>query len=332
VINFWQNLKKPITALAPMEEVTDTVFRQIVMSCGSPSVFFTEFTSCEGVQSVGQARVIHRLKYSEIERPIVAQVWGITPEDYRKTAKLVLELGFDGIDINMGCPVKKVIKQGACSALIKNPNLAKEIIMAVKEGSEGNIPVSVKTRIGFSKIETREWCGFLLQECDLEALTIHGRTVKEESGVPCHWDEIAKVVEIRNELGSSTVILGNGDVQSLGGIEEKVSQYGVDGVMVGRGIFKNPWLFNTDVSTNSEGFQYFVSAGVEIDKKLKIQTLLKHLYLWRETWKEEKPFPPLKKFFKIYLHQFPGAGELRAKLMELQKIEETIEFLESLLT
>jgi tRNA-dihydrouridine synthase len=186
-----------------MEDVTDTVFRQVIQSVARPDVFFTEFTSTAGVQSSGQAKVIHRLKYSQNERPIVAQVWGITPDDYYKTAKLVVDLGFDGMDINMGCPVKNVIKQGACSALIKSPSLAKEIILATKEGLQNKIPLSVKTRIGFNKIETESWCGFLLNDCQPEVLTIHGRTVKEESGPPAHWDEIGKVVNINKQISSN---------------------------------------------------------------------------------------------------------------------------------
>jgi tRNA-dihydrouridine synthase len=200
--NFWQTLKRPFSVLAPMEDVTDTVFRQVIQSVSRPDVFFTEFTSTAGVQSSGQARVIHRLKYASTEKPIVAQVWGVTAEDYYKTAQMVLDLGFDGMDINMGCPVKKVIKQGACSALIKSPNLAKEIILATKEGLQDKIPLSVKTRIGFNKVETESWCGFLLKECQPEALTIHGRTVKEESTPPAHWDEIAKVVHINRQISS----------------------------------------------------------------------------------------------------------------------------------
>lgn len=198
--NFWHSLKKPFSILAPMEDVTDTVFRRIIQEVARPDVFFTEFTSTTGVQSSGQSKVIHRLKYTEKEKPIVAQVWGITPEDYYKTARMVIDLGFDGMDINMGCPVKNVIKQGACSALIKNPSLAKEIIMASKEGLQNKIPLSIKTRIGFNKIETENWCGFLLRECQPEALTVHGRTVKEESVPPAHWDEIAKVVDINKQL------------------------------------------------------------------------------------------------------------------------------------
>jgi tRNA-dihydrouridine synthase len=198
--NFWQELPTPFWILAPMEDVTDTVFRRVIAHCGRPHVFFTEFASVEGIQSVGQAKVMHRFRYHEEERPLVAQVWGITPEDYYNTAKMVVEMGFDGMDINMGCPVKKVIAQGACSALIKNPSLAKEIVQASKEGLANKIPLSIKTRIGFNKIQTEEWIGFLLNETKPAALTIHGRTVKEESKAPCHWDEIGKGVEINNQL------------------------------------------------------------------------------------------------------------------------------------
>ena len=196
--NFWATLPKNFSVLAPMEDVTDTVFRQVIIRAGRPDVLFTEFCNVEGVQSVGQARVIHRLKYSEIERPIVAQVWGVTPEDYYKTAKLIVELGFDGMDINMGCPVKKVINLGACSALIKDHNKASQIIEACQKGLAGRIPLSVKTRIGFDKIDTDNWLKFLLTQ-NLQAITVHGRTVKEQSAVPNHYDQIARAVELRNQ-------------------------------------------------------------------------------------------------------------------------------------
>lgn len=209
--NFWQEISKlqrPFWVLAPMEDVTDTVFRQVIARCGCPDVFFSEFVNVKGLSyeashpEVGQI-VSHRLEKTlektAHQKPLVAQIWGITPEDYYQSAAKIVELGFDGIDINMGCPVKNVIAQGACSALIKNPILASEIIQAVKEGSQNQIPVSVKTRIGFEKIETEKWASFLLSQ-DLQALTIHGRTVKEESKVPCHWDEIGKVVAINNQI------------------------------------------------------------------------------------------------------------------------------------
>ena len=201
--NFWQTIPKPFYILAPMEDVTDTVFRQVITHCGEPDVYFTEFVNVGGLAfeqknpQLGQI-VSHRLAKNH-EKPLVAQIWGVTPEDYFESAKKIVELGFDGIDINMGCPVKNVIKQGACSALIKNPNLAAEIIQATKEGSQNQIPISVKTRIGFDKIDTQNWAGFLLGQ-NIQALTIHGRTVKEESKVPCHWDEIGKVVDLNNGI------------------------------------------------------------------------------------------------------------------------------------
>ena len=201
--NFWRQSileNNLITILAPMEDVTDSVFRRVVSHCGRSKVFFTEFTNVEGLGSVGRQKLIHRLNYEAIEKPIVAQIWGITPEDYYNAAKLVLELGFDGLDINMGCPVKNVIKQGACSALINNPSLANEIVMATKEALADQIPLSIKTRIGFDDIQTQAWIGFLLETCEPQALTIHGRTVKEESKVPCHFEEIGKVVQINNNF------------------------------------------------------------------------------------------------------------------------------------
>ena len=209
--NFWIELVKPFWILAPMEDVTDTVFRQIIATCGAPDVFFSEFVNVKGLKyemenpEVGQIvshRLLKTLEKELHKKPIVAQIWGITPEDYRQSAAKIVELGFDGIDINMGCPVKNVTSQGACSALIKNPTLAAEIIRATQEGSGGLIPVSVKTRIGFDRIDTENWASFLLSQ-NLQALTIHGRTVKEESKVPCHWDEIGKFVAINNQIWRS---------------------------------------------------------------------------------------------------------------------------------
>jgi tRNA-dihydrouridine synthase len=332
--DFWHKLPKPFSVLAPMEDVTDTVFRQIISECGRPDVLFTEFTNCEGMQSVGQSRVIHRLKYDQSERPLVAQIWGITPEDYFKTAMLIRELGFDGIDINMGCPVKKVIKMGACSALIKNPNLAKEIILATKEGA-GNLPVSVKTRIGFTKIQTEEWIGFLLSQTKPSVLTVHGRTVKEESKVPCHWDEIAKVVKLRDEIfrdysENQTLIVGNGDVENIHDARQKAKQYGVDGVMIGRGIFKNPWAFNEDVDLDNQGQAYNITNSLPIPNSQRIELLKKHVLLWNEVWQDQKNFAILKKYFKIYISGFAGSNDLRAKLMLTQNTQEVLEIIKDI--
>ncbi len=288
--NIWNNLKHPILALAPMEEVTDTVFRRVMMDTGRPSVMFTEFTNCEGVNSIGQARVIHRLEYMEPEKPLIAQVWGITPEDYYKTAKLILEMGFDGLDINMGCPVKKVIQQGACSALIKNHNLAKEIVAATKEGLDGKIPLSIKTRIGFNTIDTEKWCGFVLSELKPDALTIHGRTVKEKSSVANHWEEIKKVVEIKNSLGLDLPIIGNGDVLSLSEAHELISEYGLDGAMIGRGVFSNPWIFNSNYKSDKEGKIWKLVNDIwqEVTVIERLETLKKHVDLYQNTGEIEE--------------------------------------------
>lgn len=353
--NFWDTLPAGFLALAPMEDVTDTVFRRIVASCGQrdiiledqrgkkagqPDVYFTEFTNCDGIMSIGQSRVIHRLKYIESERPLVAQVWGKTPENYFQTAKLITDLGFDGIDINMGCPERNVIKQGACSALIKNQPLAKKIVEAVKAGVGGKIPVSIKTRIGFNELDTENWTSFLLGQ-DIQALTLHGRTVKELSEAPVHWDEIAKVVRYRNDKKIATKIIGNGDILSWSQADEKIQNIGLDGVMIGRGVFKNPYIFNRSVLQDEKGKLY--RNGILIEPREKLTLLYEHTKLWCETWKVvegdgfyrnnktefryQKNIATLKKFYKIYCSGFAGAVELRIKLMETEDIKDVIKVL-----
>jgi tRNA-dihydrouridine synthase len=354
--NFWNTLPSGFMVLAPMEDVTDTVFRRVVASCGQkdataggkvgkdagqPDVYFTEFTNCDGIMSVGQSRVIHRLKYTESERPLVAQIWGKTPENYFQTAKLIKELGFDGVDINMGCPERNVIKQGACSALIKNQPLANEIIQAVKSGVGGDLPVSVKTRIGFDTLDTESWTSFLLDQ-DIQALTLHGRTVKEMSEAPVHWDEIAKVVGYRNQKKLTTKIIGNGDILSWAQAGETIKNIGLDGVMIGRGVFKNPFVFNRSVVQDEKGNLF--RNNVLIEPKEKLMLLYEHTKLWCDTWKVDensddyyrnnktvfkyqKNISTLKKFYKIYCSGFTGAVELRIKLMETEDIGDVIKVL-----
>src|SRR3989344_1057321 len=307
--NFWKELKKPILIQAPMEDVTDTVFRQIIAKCGRPDVFFTEFTNVEGLCSRGRDRVGKRLIVTEKERPIVAQIWGNNSKNYLETAKLIKKMGFDGIDINMGCPEKSVVKKGSCAALINNHPLAKEIILATREGASG-LPISVKTRIGIKNIHTEEWAEFLLG-FNLDALTIHARTVAEMSDIPAHWDEIKKVVKLRDSMKKKTLIIGNGDVKDLRDAEEKYRKYNVDGIMIGRGIFDNLWLFNKNVNPENISYQ----------EKLKL--LIKHLELFDRTWGSfdrlrTKNFALMKKFYKIYVSDVPDASEFRSKLMELK--------------
>lgn len=305
----WKQLDKPFFTLAPMEGATDTVFRQIVADCGAPDVFFTEFTNCDGLLSKGYEKVATRLRYSEKERPLIAQIWGVNPQSYYDVARKLVDMGFNGIDINMGCPERIVVKNGACSALITNPSLAKEIIEATRKGA-GELPVSVKTRIGFKTIATEEWIGFLLQQ-NLDALTVHFRTQKEMSNVPAHWDEAKKVVKLRNTISPETVLIGNGDVTTKQQGKELADTFGIEGVMIGRGVFHNPFVFNGSIDYAS------------MAKEERIELLNKHLDLFEETWgTDKKSYPPLKRFFKIYIQGFDGASEFREKIMNTNSITE----------
>ncbi|MFA5045338.1 MAG: tRNA-dihydrouridine synthase [Paludibacter sp.] len=323
--NFWQTINQPIIALAPMEDVTDTVFREVIRSVSQPealNVLFTEFTSTDGLTNEkGLKHVVHRLAVNDSERELlvatgtklVAQIWGSDPEKFMKSAQLISALEqFDGIDINMGCPVKKVVKKQCCSALINNPDLAKEIVLATQEGTD--LPVSVKTRLGFNAVITEKWIGELL-EVHPAAITIHGRTQKMLSTGLAMWDEIGKAVQLRNNLNSNTLILGNGDISSYEMALNKVLEFGVDGVMVGTGVFKNPWMFNK------------IQPDITVETRLALLT--KHINLFDTTW-GCKHFNILKRFFKIYVNGFEGAAEGRDKLMHAKSCEEALEVIRQL--
>lgn len=306
--NFWQTLEKPIFILAPMEDVTDTVLRQVIARCGKPAVFFTEFTNVEGMFSKGAKHVVHRLQYTEIEKPLVAQIWGSQPENFCKAAKYIRDLGINAVDLNMGCPASGPVGRGVCSGLINNRPHTKEIIDAAKEGAAGLIPVSVKTRLGFRTIDF-DWIQFVLAQKPA-VLTVHLRTVSEMSKVPAHWDRLKMVIEMRDAISPETLIVGNGDIKSLNEARQKVAEAGADGAMIGRGIFENPYLF-ADVTIHDK------------TPEEKMHLLLDHLHLWQETWGTRKHFPALRKFFKVYANGFPGAQDLRMQLMETATPEET---------
>ncbi|MEI7819020.1 MAG: tRNA-dihydrouridine synthase [bacterium] len=299
--------KQPFFVLAPMDDVTDLVFRQLIEELAPADIYMTEFASVEGFCSAGRHAIERRLRLAENERNVVAQIWGTTPDKYRETAEELAQRGFVGIDINMGCPAKDVVKTGACSALIKTPDLATEIIAATKAGA-GDLPVSVKTRIGFNDIDIEGWLGHLLKQ-DIAALTVHLRTVKEQSKVPAHWELMKQIVELRDAIAPQTVIIANGDIVSRDEGIQKAQETGVDGIMIGRGVFHNPWIFDLESREHS------------IEERKAV--LLRHLELFEQTWVHaEKKFEPLKKFFKIYIQGFEGAAELRAQLMACKSIEQ----------
>lgn len=299
--NFWKKIKKPVFCLAPMADVTDCAFRQIIAKYGKPDVFWTEFVSADGLaHPVAREKLLTDFIYRENEHPIVAQIFGSKPENIKTAALLCKELGFDGIDINMGCPDKSIEKQCSGAAMIKNPALAREVIRAAIEGG-GGLPVSVKTRIGYNKNEIETWIPELLKE-NISALTVHLRTRKEMSDVPAHWDLMKRVVEIRNEMKKETLIFGNGDVLNLEDGAKKIKESGCDGVMLGRAIFGNPWLFAGKLPTIKE----------------KLQVMVEHTKLFEEKLSKHKNFAIMKKHYKAYCNGFDGAKELRVKLMETE--------------
>lgn len=306
--NFWQKLPTPFTVLAPLEGVTDFSFRQMVINLGKPDVLFTEFTSCDGLQSNGKKSAMQNLMFKPNEQPIVAQIWGTDPENIYKSALEISQLGFSGLDLNMGCPDRTVMKSGAGGKLIKNPELASEIIRAAKQGAP-ELPLSIKTRIGFETVSVEEWIGFLLKQ-DISALTIHLRTVKEQSLVPAHWELMPEIIQIRDKYAPKTIIIGNGDIKSLYEINEKYTKYKCEGFMIGRGIFADPWVFNKTKNGDDRTI-------IE-----RLETFAYHVNLFEKIWGNTRNFANLKKFCKAYINNFPNAARYREKIMETRSLEE----------
>ncbi len=316
-----------------MADVTDCAFRKVINKYGKPDVFWTEFVSADGLaHPEARAKLLIDLKFEKGEHPIVAQIFGSKPENIREAARLCEELGFDGVDINMGCPDKSVEKQCAGAAMMKNPKLAREIIRAAKEGAP-NLPISVKTRIGYNKNEINTWLREILSE-DVALLTVHLRTRKEMSLVPAHWDLMKDVVALRDEMKKDTIILGNGDALDLADARQKVKDTGCDGVMLGRAIFGNPWLFANEHTTKSnlsgagapanfsarQPAKDFLQYAPSLQEKLKV--MIEHTKTFEELLGGVKNFAIMKKHYKAYVNNFDGAKELRMKLMEAENADQ----------
>jgi nifR3 family TIM-barrel protein len=304
--NFWADLPRPFFVLAPLANVTDAAFRRIIANYSKPAgpqAMYTEFVSADGLclaTEEGKQKLMRDLLYSETERPIVAQFFTATPAHMQKVAALAQKMGFDGVDINMGCPDRSIEKQGAGAKLILNPTLAAELVAAAKRGAP-NLPVSVKTRLGYNKDSLEEWLPKILA-AEPAVLTLHARTRKEMSKVAAHWDRVKRAVEIRNELGSKTLIVGNGDVWGMEDARQKGADSGADGVMLGRAIFGKPWLF--------------AEASPTIEERLRVA--IEHTKLFEKLLGDIKNFAIMKKHFKAYVEGFDGAKELRVKLMEAE--------------
>jgi nifR3 family TIM-barrel protein len=308
--NFWEKIRKNkgFTCLAPMADVTDIAFRQIIAKYsrhgklgGGPDVFWTEFVAADGIASLkGRKPLLKDLEFSKKEKPIVAQIFGSKQENIETTCKIISELGFDGIDLNMGCPDRKVEKQGAGSAMMKNPKVAREVIMAAKRGAP-DLPISVKTRIGYNKIDYQNWLTEVLAEKPV-ALTIHLRTRKEMSKVDAHWELAKEISEFVRSIDKEVVLIANGDIKSPKDGREKIKNTEFEGIMIGRGIFGNPWLFDS-------------KRVKEITTKEKLKALNEHINIFNRLLKDHKNFSVMKKHFKAYVNGFDGAKEMRNKLM-----------------
>ncbi len=328
--NFWADLPQGFTALAPMEGVTDVIFRQVIARAGRPDVFFTEFTNVSSYASEkGRENALERLEIAPTDRLIVAQIWGKNPEHFAKLAGALEGLGFDGLDLNMGCPDKHVNATGGGAAMIRTPELAVKCIREAKRNS--NLPVSVKTRLGYTYVEEwRTWLTTLLQE-DLALLTVHLRTRKEISKVSAHYELIPEIIALRDEIAPGTKLMVNGDIKDLAQVREMQAQFpGVDGYMIGRGVFENPFCFAGRVGSKAELFE-LLNLHLDLFDARDMAKVAKMAERMREDAEfalrvdgkvRGLPFDPLKHYFKIYVHGFAGAAELRAKLMECKDTAE----------
>lgn len=306
--NFWEKLNKPILGMAPMADITDIVFRQMLVKFGKPDIIYTEFVSCDGLCSVGKEKLLLDFKFFDNERPIVAQVFGSKPENFYKAAQIVADLGFDGIDINMGCPDKKVIKQKAGSALIKDMDLAVEIIKATKEGAKG-LPVSVKTRTGFYKEDILDWIDVLVAAKPV-AIALHGRTTRQMYRGQANWDLIKETSQKIKQIDKKIIVLGNGDIKSLEEAYEYSKIYGVDGVLVGRNVVGKPWFFSKE----------YINKKISLFDKLDI--ILLHCQMYIDIIADEKKFYVLRKFFTAYLKGEIGVKGLKNELMQCNTFAE----------
>lgn len=306
-MSFWRDLPRPFMILAPMEAVTDVVFRQVVAKAAPPDVYFSEFTNATGWAAAGDKAIGGRLVKTEHESPIVAQLWGSKPEAMALLSAHCKVLGFDGIDINMGCPDASATKSGGGAGMIRTPEIAAEMIAAAKSSG---LPVSVKTRLGYSRVdEWPEWLEHILRQ-EVENLTIHLRTKKEMSKVPAHFELIPAIKELRDRIAPDTLLTINGDIENRAQALELIKETGVDGAMIGRGVFSNPFAFESTPAQHS---------------REELLGLLRYQLDLHDEWDTEqlpRKFDPLKRFFKIYVRDFDGAAELRDKLMHAKSTDE----------
>lgn len=327
--NFWEALPRGFTVLAPMEGVTDVVFRQVIAKAGRPDVFFTEFTNVSSYASEkGRENALERLEVAPTDQPIVAQIWGKNPAHFAELAGVLKDLGFAGLDINMGCPDRHVNAAGGGAAMIRTPKLARECLEQARQAT--GLPISIKTRLGYTYVdEYREWLPFLLKQ-EPAALTVHLRTRKEMSKVPAHFELIPKILGLRKAFSPKTKLIFNGDIKDFGATRELLAQFpDIDGFMIGRGVFENPYCLTEHEPTQKELLE-LLNLHLDLFDQQDAKLRLKRARALSEGLDERQrglSFEPLKHYFKIYVHGFAGAAELRAKMMECKNTKEVREVL-----
>ena len=350
--NFWRRIYRPIIGLSPMDGVTDASFRYITAKHGGPDVTFTEFVNIQAAFHAAHT-LIKDLTYGEIERPVVAQIYGRSPEMFYRVSHIVCELGFDGLDVNMGCPAKKVAAAGCGAALIRAPELARSIIRAaargVKDWCDGQtlndievepelvekirianrlrtgiegplgrrpIPVSVKTRLGYDRIVVEDWISTLLEEHPA-AISLHGRTLQQGYKGNADWDAIARAVEVGKN--SETLILGNGDLQDMAQVHRRVRETQVDGVLLGRSAQGNPWIFRAKHQVKralAENSELFI-ASMPISLEERFRVILEHSGHFEQQASGEN-FVGIRKHLTWYCRGFRGAAEMRSQMVRVK--------------
>ena len=307
-----KNGNKPLLILAPMEGVTDIVFRKVIAKAGRPDYFFTEFTNVSSYASEkGRKNALDRLKISDTDSPIIAQIWGKNPEHFSIVSKDLEDLGFSGIDLNFGCPDRHVNAAGGGAAMIRTPDLAVRCFREARNAT--SLPVSIKTRLGYSFVEEfKTWLPTLLREHP-SALTVHLRTRKEMSKVPAHYELIPEILKMRDELSKDTLLIINGNIKDLNEANSLHQKYPeIDGFMIGRGVFNNLYCFTNHTPTKEELIDLFYYHLDTFDALTK-----------------DNSFEPLKHYFKIYLNSFPRASDIRNSLMSTHSTKEARELLKN---
>jgi nifR3 family TIM-barrel protein len=381
--NFWHTLSQKkksensfILGLSPMDGVTDAPFRKLLAQTSKPDIIMTEFVNVEGLAR-GAVKMLQDFEYDECERPIIAQIYGTEIDSFYKVAFIACELGFDGIDINMGCPAKKVAHRGAGAGLINTPEHAQKIIFSVQKAVQDfasgitmeeaqvrpkviqkvremqektdacrggyhppnnpqkKIPISVKTRMGVDDVVAEEWIQNLL-ETNIQAITLHGRTLKQGYSGEANWEVIKKAGEVvkkwnisqkkNNPEHQEVVFLGNGDIENYSDAQEKIAAADIDGALVGRALFGNPWFFSKK-NVFDEVFERNTEEEAEkICEQIRKEKCLEHCQLFEEIF-PEKPFFIMRKHLAWYMKNFSGSKELRKKLMLANSSEEVKEIL-----